>query len=119
MTPEQEYQIRQLIRNELQELLASDRYIFHKLIQILDGRNIQVGNTTGTKIATATTQKLGFHNATPVIQRTNANQAAVDTTGATNTTPFGYTTAAQANGIITLLNELRSALVEKGIIKGS
>jgi hypothetical protein len=33
-----------------------------------DGSNIAVGTTTGTKIGTATTQKLGFFNATPVVQ---------------------------------------------------
>lgn len=34
----------------------------------LDGTNIVVGSTTGTKIGTATSQKLGFYNATPVTQ---------------------------------------------------
>ena len=33
-----------------------------------DAQNIVVNATTGTKIATATTQKLGFWNATPVVQ---------------------------------------------------
>jgi hypothetical protein len=34
-----------------------------------DGINIPLKTTTGTKIGTATTQKLGFFNATPVIQQ--------------------------------------------------
>ena len=34
-----------------------------------DALNIIVNATTGTKIATATTQKLGFWNATPVVQQ--------------------------------------------------
>lgn len=37
---------------------------------LTDGSNIIVGSTTGTKIGTATTQKLGFYNATPVVQQT-------------------------------------------------
>jgi hypothetical protein len=37
---------------------------------IADAGNIAVGTSTGTKIGTATTQKLGFFNATPVIQQT-------------------------------------------------
>ena len=37
-------------------------------LTILDGNNIIVGSTTGTQIATATTQKLGFWGATPVVQ---------------------------------------------------
>lgn len=33
-----------------------------------EAKNIALGTTTGTKIGTATTQKLGFWNATPVVQ---------------------------------------------------
>lgn len=39
-------------------------------ITITDAKNIILGTTTGTKIGTATTQKLGFFNATPVIRQT-------------------------------------------------
>ena len=35
---------------------------------ISDGLNLSLGATSGTKIGTATTQKLGFYNATPVVQ---------------------------------------------------
>lgn len=35
-----------------------------------DGANIAVGTSAGTKLGTATTQKLGFFNATPVVQPT-------------------------------------------------
>lgn len=43
-----------------------------------DARNIQVGSTTGAKIATATTQKLGFWNATPVVQQVLATGSTTD-----------------------------------------
>jgi len=86
---------------------------------LADGGNVAVGTSVGSKIGTAIGQKLGFHGSTPVIQRTNANQTAVAATGATQTTPWGYSTEAQANAIITLINEIRAALVEKGLIKGS
>ncbi len=88
-------------------------------LTMADGKNIAANTTTGTKIGTATGQKLAFHNSTPVIQRVGAAQAAVATTGAVNVTPYGFTTAAQADAIVTLVNELRAALVEKGIIKGA
>jgi hypothetical protein len=52
-------------------------------------------------------------------QQAGASQAAVATTAATNTTPYGFTTAAQADGIVTLLNAIRTALVTHGLIKGS
>lgn len=41
------------------------------LTTIADAQNIVVGSTTGTKIGTATTQKLGFFNATPIVQLPN------------------------------------------------
>lgn len=41
-------------------------------ITIADAKNIVVNATTGTKIGTAASQKLGFYNATPVVQRTKA-----------------------------------------------
>lgn len=95
----------------------------------------------GRQIGTSATQKIAFHGATPVVLRTSANQAAVTatvgiavvTTAPTQTTPYGYTTSAQAAAVVTnvnalradvlalttLCNELRAALVEKGLIKGS
>jgi len=46
--------------------------------------------------------KVGFHGATPTAQRASADQAE----------------ATDLASVITLANELRAALVEKGLIKG-
>ncbi len=43
---------------------------------IFESINITTGTSTGTKIGTATTQKLGFWNATPIVQPTTAIAAA-------------------------------------------
>lgn len=43
------------------------------VVTIADGVPISLGTTTGTKIGTATTQKIGFFNATPVSQPTSTN----------------------------------------------
>ena len=93
--------------------------IVNGLMTLKDAFDIAVNTTTGTKIGTATTQKLGFHNSTPTVQRSGAVQAAVATTASTNILPFGYTTQAQADAIVTLVNELRAMAVEKGLMKGS
>ena len=88
---------------------------------LADALNIVLNATTGTKIGTATTQKLGFWNATPVVQPASANQAAlsldVDVTGI-DTVDL---TAINANftSIQTLVNQLRSDLVTAGLIKGA
>lgn len=100
MTPDE---VRMIIRDELQELLASDRYIFHKNIQVLDGRNIQVGKTTGMKIGTESTQKIGFYGVTPVSQF-----------GTIASPSGGGTQDSQARTAIDLI---RSALSTVGIIQ--
>lgn len=46
----------------------SDKFIFQKHLQIADGRKIFLGTTTGTRIGSATTEKIGFYNKTPVVQ---------------------------------------------------
>lgn len=89
------------------------------LLNIADAKNVVLGSTTGTIFGTAITQKMGFYNAAPIAQRAGAAQAAVATTGATNLTPYGYTTAAQADAIVTLVNELRAWAVAQGFIKGA
>jgi hypothetical protein len=52
-----------------------------------DGTNIAVGTTTGTKIGTATTQKIAFFNSTPITQPS--------ATGVTT----GFTANASANAV--------------------
>jgi len=62
-----------------------------------DGENIIVGTTTGTKIGTATSQKLSLWNATPIVQPTTgiAEAAFVENLGGSivnvDSTFDGYT----------------------------
>jgi hypothetical protein len=76
--------------------------------------------------------KVGFFGTTPADQPASANQAAAATTAittaavTTTTNSYGYATTTQANNITarvvsntTLLNQIRTDLVELGIIKGS
>ncbi len=62
-----EIQLRQFIKQELQNLLGGDKFIFQKNLHILD-KDIQLGKDVGTKIGTEAAQKIAFHGATPVIQ---------------------------------------------------
>lgn len=108
-----------------------------------DAKNMAFNTTTGTKIGTATGQKLAFWNATPIIQPANANQAIVGTvttvgantgTAGTGLSLIGNTStidqsAALMNDLVALqedilaqqvlLNQLRSDLIDAGIIKGA
>ena len=90
-----------------------------------DAVNIVLGSTNGTKIGTATTQKIGFFNATPVIQQT-ANASIIDNTGGTPTTtfdPVGDTTSSNQGpllnnvlgGIAAELNKIRTLVTNLGL----
>ena len=78
----------ELAENTLRALSLSDRYVFTKLLAILDGKNIQLGTGTGTKIGTAVTQKLGLWGVTLVVQQAtivNADGNLADITTKFNT----------------------------------
>lgn len=67
----------------------------------------------------ATSSKLGFWAASPIVQPTSASQAAVTTEAATTGAATYGLTSAQANGVVRLINQLRTDLIAVGIIKGS
>ena len=64
-------------------------------VTIADGYDFIFNTTTGTKFGTATTQKLAFFNATPVVQQSAI--ANITTTASSGTLPT-------ANGSITVAN---------------
>lgn len=100
------------LENVLFSLVRSDRLDLSKIIQMQDGRNIQVGKGTGTKIATAIDQKLGFFNATPVIRQsalTAANASTVDST-------YGDDEVNVINNIRTRVNEIATRLTSYGLL---
>jgi hypothetical protein len=111
--------------------VTDNRQCFDVCGSIVDGVNWTFGTTTGTKIGTATSQKIGFYNATPIVQPSGAAQGAItDSTGSSATTTLvtvrsdtaAHTASdAQDNDHIlyTLLNAIRTALVNEGLMKGS
>ena len=81
-----------------------------------DGVNIQTNTTTGTKIGTATTQKIGFWNATPIVQPSGATQAAP---AAYATGAFGLDSDANMQALYDLVVAMRTAMVNSGLMKGA
>ena len=74
-------------------------------VTLQDAANVVAGTTTGAKIGTATTQKIGFWNTTPVVQPAGAAQAAAaaqgqqtltDSTGGSASTTLAAITAGAA-----------------------
>lgn len=64
-----EENIKEIIRQELAFIIKNDKFVFEKLVQFLDGRNIQLGRGSGTKIGTASDQKLAVYGADPIVQQ--------------------------------------------------
>lgn len=97
-------------------------------LQLSEGASIDVGTTIGSKIGNTPSQKLGFWNATPIVQPSGANQAAI--TDSTTGTP-GFTLSdvglafsqATINSNFASLarqcNEFRNVLVNTGLMKGA
>lgn len=112
-------------------------------INIGDASDVAIGTTTGTKIGTTVTQKLGFWNATPIVQPVGAGQAALTaltTVGSNNATSAvglsliadtstGDRSAAIMTDLLslqeditqlgTLVSAIRTALVNAGLMKGA
>ena len=101
-------EVREIIREEVPRLLAKSRVTIEGSIELLDGRNIIVGTTTGSKIATATGQKLGFFNAAPAVQQTSgANLTNNVTAGGTNDTIANFTDlSTYANDAAAIRNDI-------------
>ena len=107
-------------------------------ITLADAVNFVLNATTGTKIGTATTQKLGFFNATPIVQPTEITD---ELTSITHTAPgspdfaiqdlidsgvasaFGFATKDEGNTVLSVIlnlqarvNELETVLSTLGLV---
>jgi hypothetical protein len=78
---------------------------------IIDGSNIILGTTTGTKIGTSTTQKLGFYNAAPIVQPGAVTTTQGIATALSNLGLLATSTIAQLN-----LNDLSDVVVSNPIV---
>lgn len=104
-------------------------------------KQLSDGGPDGTKLGQSSTDLIGFWGATPAVQPSATNQAAVTSTAitapsntaSTSTTPFGFTTSTQFTALLTAVNSMvavvnsltvsqnqfRSDLVTLGLVKGS
>ena len=86
------------------------------------GETMLVGRTgVPVQFGGTNTATLGFFGATPIAEPAATNQSAIASTAAVSisATQWGFSTSTQATGVITLLTEIRTALVNLGLIKGS
>lgn len=80
-------------------------------------RHLTDGNPDGTLIGADVSELIGFHGATPSDQATGSAQSSAVFTK--KVTGYGFTTSAKFHAFRDLVLAIRTALVEKGIIKGS
>jgi hypothetical protein len=99
-----EEQIRQLIRQELQALFGNGKIIFDQHIKFTEGKNLETGTGTGSKIGGLDTAKVSVYSATPVIRANHINN------------PTGGTPDAEAR---TAINSILTALENFGLLKTS
>lgn len=64
-----EEQVRRIIREELSKFMKQSKFVFDRPVQVLDGNDIIMGQTFGTRIGTSATQKIGFFGVDPVAQQ--------------------------------------------------
>lgn len=80
------------------------------------------GTTDGTVLGQDTSDKISFYGITPVVQQAVAAAAATTVAVSTTTgsiTSWGFAGSTQANAIVTLVNSLRTELIEVGIVKAT
>jgi hypothetical protein len=85
-------------------------------VTIADAGNIVLNTTTGTKIGTATSQKLGFFNATPVIQQAGTGETVGFTAGGGTTVTDASTFTGNVGATAYRLSDVVKALKNLGIL---
>jgi hypothetical protein len=95
---------------------ASNTLTITSDITLSDTRNLIFNTTTGTKIGTATSQKLSFWNASPIVQPVGATQVAP---AAYSTGAYGLDSNAHMQALYDLIVAMRTVLVNTGLMKGA
>lgn len=103
--------------------ITSGNVVFGGGITLADAGDIVVNATTGTKIGTATSQKIGFYNTTPVVQRADMSALIDSTTGTPGLTlgDVGVVFSQSAinnnfSSVLTQINKVRTALRDLGLM---
>jgi hypothetical protein len=86
---------------------------------INSGLDLQLDTTTGTKIGTATTQKLAFYNSTPIVQPSTTGTSIGHTAGVGTTVTDDSTFSGNTGTKAYRINDIVRALKQLGLLASS
>lgn len=98
------------------QLDASNFFFIQSSMKWADGAVIALGTTTGTKIGTSTLNKLGFFNATPVVQPSGSGSVTVSAAGSTNTVFRNTSFTGGLGGSAYTIGDIVAALISLGLL---
>jgi len=96
---------------------TGEKVVFGKDLDISGDHDLIIGTSTGTKIGTAATQKIGFFNATPIVQPAGSGTSTVASAGSGATTVKNDTTfQGTGSGAAYTINDIVKALKDLGLL---
>ena len=95
---------------------TGEKIVFGKDLDISGDHDLIIGTSTGTKIGTATTQKIGFFNATPVVQQSGVNETTGFTAGSGTAVNDVSTFTGNVGSTAYRINDIVKALKQLGLL---
>lgn len=95
---------------------ASNGLTFANSVVLNDGVNLSSSTTTGSKLGTSTTQKLGFWNATPIVQPSSTGETVGFTAGGGTTVTDASTFTGNVGATAYRISDIVKALKNSGLM---
>ena len=95
---------------------SGEKIVFGKDLDVSGDHDFIIGTSTGTKIGTATSQKIGFFNATPVVQQSGTGETSGFTAGTGTTTRADSTFTGTVGSTAYTISDIVKALKNLGLL---
>jgi hypothetical protein len=95
---------------------SGEKIVFGKDLDVSGDHDFIIGTSTGTKIGTATSQKIGFFNATPVVQQSGTGETTGFTGGSGTTARDDSTFTGNVGSTAYTISDIVKALKNLGLL---
>ena len=95
---------------------SGEKIVFGKDLDVSGDHDFIIGTSTGTKIGTATSQKIGFFNATPVVQQSGTGETTGFTGGGGTTARDDSTFTGNVGSTAYTISDIVKALKNLGLL---